>query len=71
MSENGLSEKCSPFSGKHKMSEAFVGPASPRSYAHNLRWFQHCWTRLGYLGRNLAVTDNEPPVHFGFSPMLM
>jgi len=35
------------------MSEAFVGPASTRSFAHNLRWFQHCWTRLGYLGRNL------------------
>ena len=34
-------------------SETFVGPASSRSYAHNLRWFQHCWTRLSYLGRNL------------------
>jgi len=33
--------------------EIFVGPASSRSYAHNLRWFQHCWTRLGYLDRNL------------------
>ena len=48
------------FVGPASSRKDFVRPALTRSFsfvpfaglghAHNHRWFQHCWTRLGYLG---------------------